>query len=84
MDLLPFRSVAYRMTRNSLTNRVLVYSQTVQRCEQLPLSLDLADSRCSPLENLDPERNLDLWEYILYIMTASFFIEGELHTSVIQ
>ena len=31
----------------------------------------------SPLESLDPEHLFDVWEYILYIMTASFFIEGE-------
>jgi len=38
----------------------------------------------SPLETLDPEHNFDVWEYILYTMTASFFIEGLLPVPVVR
>lgn len=34
----------------------------------------------SPLETdggIDPERRFDEWEYVLYIMTLAFLIEGE-------
>ena len=31
----------------------------------------------SPLDQLDPEHQFDEWEYILYIMTLSFLIEGK-------
>jgi hypothetical protein len=31
----------------------------------------------SPLDQLDPEHQFDEWEYLLYIMTLSFLIEGE-------
>ena len=34
-------------------------------------------SHASPLDQLDPEHQFDEWEYILYIMTLSFLIEGE-------
>ena len=30
----------------------------------------------SPLDKLDPNHAFDGWEYVLYIMTASFLIEG--------
>jgi len=34
----------------------------------------------SPLETdggIDPERRFDEWEYVLYIMTLAFLIEGK-------
>jgi hypothetical protein len=33
---------------------------------------------CSPLDQLDPAHHFDAWEYVLYIMTLSFLLEGEL------
>ncbi|ORY27438.1 hypothetical protein BCR39DRAFT_538029 [Naematelia encephala] len=34
-----------------------------------------SESIQTPLETLDPEHNFDEWEWVLYIMTAAFFIE---------
>lgn len=34
---------------------------------------------CSPLDAIDPERQFDEWEYVLYIMTLAFLLEGESH-----
>lgn len=31
----------------------------------------------SPLDAIDPERQFDEWEYVLYIMTLAFLLEGE-------
>ena len=32
---------------------------------------------CSPLDAIDPERQFDEWEYVLYIMTLAFLLEGQ-------
>jgi hypothetical protein len=31
----------------------------------------------SPLDAIDPERQFDEWEYVLYIMTLAFLLEGK-------
>lgn len=36
-----------------------------------------ADDISSPLDSLDPAHNFDEWEWVLYVMTLSFLIEGE-------
>jgi hypothetical protein len=43
---------------------IAVYSQTVR----------------SPLDAVDPEHNFDEWEFVLYLMTTSFLIEGKSFT----
>jgi hypothetical protein len=40
---------------------------------------------CSPLDTdmgIDPERRFDEWEYVLYIMTLAFLIEGKSLSSI--